>query len=82
MASDDVVVKVTPDGSTWHVDVADRRILTLRSKEAAVAEAFVQAMPAQSGRVIIYAADGSIEHQTVFPDGAEAERAAAVQDAD
>jgi hypothetical protein len=83
MASDEVVIKVTPDGSTWHVDVADKRLLTLQTKEAAVAEAYVQAMPPRSGRVVIYGANGSVEHQTVLPSGGvEPEATVSSQEAD
>lgn len=78
MASDEVVIKVTPDGSEWYVDVADKRVLTLLTKEAAVAEAHVQALSTRPCHVIVYAADGSVEDQTAFPsDGVEPDAVAA-----
>ncbi|HEX6447025.1 MAG TPA: hypothetical protein VF053_18160 [Streptosporangiales bacterium] len=67
MASDEVVVKVTPDGSEWHVDVADKRLLTLRNKATAVAEAYVQAVSTRPCRVVVYGADGSVEEETPLP---------------
>lgn len=78
MASDEVVFKVTPDGSEWHVDMADKRLLTLRTKEVAVAEAVVQALSTRPSQVVVYGADGSVEEETAFPsDDAEPEAVAA-----
>lgn len=67
MATDEVVFKVTPDGPEWHVEVADKRLLTLLTKETAVAEAQVQALSARPSHLIICGVDGSVEEQTAFP---------------
>lgn len=78
MASDQVVIKVRPDGSTWHVDVADKRLFTLFTKEVAVTEAHVQAISTRPSQVIVYGADGSVEGQVAFPaDAVEPDTAAA-----
>lgn len=69
MASNPVVIHVRPDGGTWHVSKGESPWLVLRSKQTAVDEAHVQAMLSQPSRVVVYAADGTVEGQATYPDG-------------
>lgn len=69
MASNPVVIQVRPDGDTWHVRMGESPLLMLQSKQTAVDEAHVQAMSSQPSRVLVYAADGTVEDQASYPGG-------------
>lgn len=67
MASNPVVVHVTPSGDEWHVRIGETPLLMLRSKETAVAEAQVQAMLSRPSRLVVHGADGQVEDEAMFP---------------
>lgn len=67
MASNPVVVHVTPNGNEWHVRVGESALLMLQSKETAVAEAHVQAVLSRPSRVVVHGLDGQVEDEAQYP---------------
>jgi hypothetical protein len=67
MASNPVVVHVTPSGGEWHVKMGESPLLTLLSKETAVAEAHVQAVLSRPSRVVVHGLDGQVEDEATYP---------------
>lgn len=67
MSSNPVVVHVTPNGAEWHVKIGESPLLTLQSKDTAIAEAQVQAMLSRPSRVVLHGADGKVEDEATYP---------------
>lgn len=67
MASNPVVVHVTPNDGEWHVRVGESPLLMLRSKDTAVAEAQVQALLSRPSRVVVHGLDGEVEDEATYP---------------
>lgn len=79
MASNPVVVHVMPNGDEWHVRIGESPLLTLRSKETAVAEAQVQAVLSRPSRVVVHGLDGKVEDEAVYPGDASVDETSGAQ---
>lgn len=67
MASNPVVVHVMPSGGMWHVKIGTSPLLTLQSKDTAIAEAQVQAIMSRPSRVVVHGLDGKVEDEATYP---------------
>lgn len=70
MATEQTVFQVTPDDAWWRIDRDGDVMLVVQSKDVAVEEAVVQARRESQSRVVVRAADGSVEEEAAYRAGA------------
>ena len=69
MADKQTVFQVTPDEGSWRIEKDGEQLLVVQSKDVAIEEAVVQARQVPDSKIVIRAADGSVEEEASYGAG-------------